>query len=154
MALGSVGGPGSEAGAVVLSLGLGLTVLAAVGQIDNNLRGAIARDLPGKAPSFFFVDLQKDQMPGFLQRVEGDPTVSRVDQAPMLRGIITRINDQPARDVAGEHWVLEGDRGVSYATDLPDRTRLTAGQWWDAGYDGPPLVSFAAEEAEETHWEA
>ena len=148
-ALAAIGGPGTTAGPVLLSLGLGLSVLATVGQIDGNLRGAIARDLPGKAPSFFFVDLQKDQMPGFLERVEGDPAVSELDQAPMLRGIITRINDQPARDVVGEHWVLEGDRGITYATKLPERTRLTAGQWWDDGYDGPPLVSFSAEEAEE-----
>ena len=30
---------------MILSLGLGLTVLAAVGQIDQNLRGAIERVL-------------------------------------------------------------------------------------------------------------
>ena len=64
LALGAVGGPGGEAPSVVLSLGLGLTVLAAVGQIDANLRGAIARDLPEVAPSYFFVDIQNDQMRG------------------------------------------------------------------------------------------
>jgi putative ABC transport system permease protein len=65
LALGSAGGPGSEAPAVVLSLGLGLTVLAAVGQIDTNLRDAIARDLPEVAPSFFVVDIQNDQLAAF-----------------------------------------------------------------------------------------
>jgi len=148
-ALAAIGGPGSSTGPVVLSLGLGLSVLAAVGQIDANLRGAIARDLPGRAPAFFFVDIQKDQMPEVLARLQGDPAVSRVEHAPMLRGIITRINDRPAEEVAGHHWVLEGDRGVSYADALPDRTRITAGQWWGAGYDGPPQLSFAAGEAAE-----
>ena len=51
LALGAVGGPGFEATAVVLSLGLGLTVLAAVGQIDANMRAAISRDLPERATS-------------------------------------------------------------------------------------------------------
>jgi putative ABC transport system permease protein len=148
-ALGAIGGPRTTAAPVMLSLGLGLSVLATVGQIDGNLRGAIARDLPGKAPSFFFVDLQKDQMPGFLDRVEGDPAVSRVDQAPMLRGIITQINGQPAREVAGDHWVLEGDRGITYAATLPERTKLMEGSWWDEAYTGPPQISFAAEEAAE-----
>lgn len=148
-ALAAIGGPGSSAGAVVLSLGLGLSVLAAIGQIDRNLRGAIARDLPAQAPAFFFVDIQKDQMPGFLDRLQGDPGVGRIDHAPMLRGIISEINGRPAREVAGGHWVLEGDRGVSYAGALPDRTTLTAGTWWGEGYDGPPQVSFAAEEAAE-----
>lgn len=148
-ALGAISGPREEAISVVLSLGLGLSILAAVGQIDGNLRGAIARDLPSVAPSYFFVDIQKDQMPGYLERLNNDPTVSRIDSAPMLRGIITQINGLPASEVAGDHWVLEGDRGITYSTELPDNTRLLAGEWWDADYTGPPLVSFAAEEAEE-----
>jgi len=148
-ALGAIGGPGNTAGPVMLALGLGLSVLAAVGQIDGNLRRAIAADLPERAPSFFFVDLQKDQMEWFLDRLENDPGVARVDHAPMLRGIIARINDRPAREVAPGHWVVEGDRAVSYAESLPARTTLTAGDWWGAGYTGPPQLSFAAEEAAE-----
>ncbi|MEM9248482.1 MAG: FtsX-like permease family protein [Pseudomonadota bacterium] len=149
LALGAVGGPGGATASVVLSLGLGLTVLACVGQIDANLRAAIARDLPEVAPSYFFVDIQPDQIDGFLARVEGDDAVSRVDTAPMLRGIITQINGQPARDVAGEHWVLDGDRGVTYAESPGARTTITEGTWWEMDYTGPPQVSFAAEEAEE-----
>jgi putative ABC transport system permease protein len=88
-------------------------------------------------------------MDWFLDRLEGDPGVSRVDHAPMLRGIISRINDRPAREVAPGHWVVEGDRAVSYAETLPERTTLTAGAWWGEGYTGPPQLSFAAEEAAE-----
>jgi putative ABC transport system permease protein len=146
-ALGAVGGPGSEATSVVLSLGLGLAVLAAVGQIDSNLRAAIQRDLPTVAPSYFFVDIQPDQLQPFLDRVAPDPAVSRVDTAPMLRGIITRINGQRAQDVAGDHWVIQGDRGVTYTTTAPPPEEIVAGRWWPDDYDGPPLIAFAAEEA-------
>ncbi|MCF6445560.1 ABC transporter permease [Nereida sp. MMG025] len=149
LALGAIGGPKEQATSVVLSLGLGLSVLAAVGQIDGNLRSAIERDLPDVAPSYFFVDIQNDQLEGFRARLDGDAAVSRVDSAPMLRGIITQINGRPAREVAGGHWVLEGDRGVTYTNALPENTRVTAGQWWPEDYTGPPQISFAAEEAEE-----
>ncbi|AXI43463.1 ABC transporter permease [Sulfitobacter sp. SK011] len=148
-ALAAISGPGEGAGAVVLSLGLGLSVLAAVGQIDGNLRNAISGNLPDVAPSYFFVDIQKDQMPGYTERLENDPAVSRIDSAPMLRGVITQINDTPAREVAGNHWVVRGDRGVTYAAAPDPDATLTAGEWWDADYDGPPLISFATEEAEE-----
>ncbi|MDM8168144.1 FtsX-like permease family protein [Roseovarius sp.] len=148
-ALAAIGGPGSTAGPVVLSLGLGLSVLAAVGQIDQNLRGAIARDLPDQAPSFFFVDIQKDQIGPVLDRLETDPGVSRIDNAPMLRGILSRINGQPASEVAGEHWVVQGDRGITYADAVPSRTTIVDGDWWGEGYEGEPQVSFAAEEAAE-----
>ncbi|MEM6564376.1 MAG: FtsX-like permease family protein [Pseudomonadota bacterium] len=148
-ALTAISGPREGAVSVVLSLGLGLSVLSAVGQIDGNLRAAITGNLPEVAPSYFFVDIQKDQMDGYRARLAEDPAVRRVDAAPMLRGIITRINGQPAAETAGDHWVLQGDRGVTYAEEMPDNTRLTAGDWWPANYDGPPLISFAAEEAEE-----
>lgn len=148
-ALAAIGGPREEATAVILSLGLGLSVLAAVGQIDWNLRSAIDRDLPQIAPSYFFVDIQPDQIDGFLARLDADAAVSEVQSAPMLRGVLTQINGRPAREVAGDHWVVRGDRGVTYAAAPPPDTTVTAGQWWPADYDGPPQVSFAREEAEE-----
>lgn len=148
-ALSAMSGTREGAASIVLSLGLGLSVLAAVGQIDGNLRNAITGNLPEVAPSYFFVDIQRDQIDGFLSRLENDPAVSDVQSAPMLRGIITRINGRPAAEKAPGHWVLEGDRGVTYAEDMPESTRLTEGAWWPADYTGPPLISFAAEEAEE-----
>ena len=148
-ALDAIGARRGAVAPVMLSLGLGLSVLAAIGQIDGNLRAAISRDLPEVAPSYFFVDIQKDQMPGFRARLDDDPAVARVESAPMLRGIITKIDGRPAAEVAGDHWVLQGDRGVTYSAAPPEDAEITAGAWWPADYDGPPLVSFAAEEAAE-----
>ena len=52
-------------------------------------------------------------------------------------------------EAAGPHWVLNGDRGVTYAESPPEGTVITEGDWWPVGYAGPPLVSFAAEEGRE-----
>lgn len=149
LAMAAVGGPRAGTVQVVLGLGLGLSVLAAVGQIDTNLRAAISRDLPERAPSFFFVDIQPDQIGPFREVMAANPAVSRTETAPMLRGVITLINGRDAREVAGNHWVVRGDRGLTYADAMPEGTQITAGQWWPAGYSGPPQVSFAAEEAAE-----
>lgn len=149
LALAAIGAPRAETLQVVLALGLGLSVLAAVGQIDSNLRAAIARDLPSRAPAYFFVDIQPAQIDAFRARITGNPAVTRMESAPMLRGMLTRINGRDAREVAGNHWVVQGDRGITYADALPEGTRVVAGQWWPEGFDGPPQVSFAAEEAAE-----
>lgn len=149
LALASVGAPRAETVQVVLALGLGLSVLAAVGQIDSNLRSAIQRDLPQKAPSFFFVDIQPDQIDPFLALLRANPAVTEVESAPMMRGVVSRINGEDAMKVAGNHWVVRGDRGITYADALPEGTKVVAGKWWPLGYDGPPQISFAAEEAEE-----
>ena len=149
LAFGAIGSRDGEATSVVLSLGLGLTVLAAIGQIDGNLRSSFSDDLPDVAPSYFFVDIQPDQIDGFRGRLDGDNAVNRVDSAPMLRGIITRINDIPAQEFAQGHWVVRGDRGVTYSDAQPDNTEITEGTWWPEGYAGPPQISFAEEEAHE-----
>ncbi len=149
LALASIGARGGESTSVVLSLGLGLAVLAAIGQIDGNLRRAFNAELPAVAPSYFFVDIQPDQIAGFRDSLAGNPAVTKVESAPMLRGIITRINDQDADDVAGGHWVVRGDRGITYADALPEGTTLTAGEWWAEDGSGEPQISFAAEEAAE-----
>lgn len=146
-ALAAIGAPRGETVAVILSLGLGLSVLAAVGQVDQGLRGAITRDLPAEAPAYFVLDIQPDQLDPFLAAARAIPGVSKVETTPMLRGVITKINDRNAREVAGEHWVLRGDRGVTYA-ETP-REKVTAGEWWPADYAGAPQVSVSAKEAEE-----
>ena len=149
LALNAIGARSGETTSVVLSLGLGLAVLSAVGQIDGNLRASFADELPEVAPSYFFVDIQPDQIDGFRARLENDPAVRQADTAPMLRGIITKINGLPAEEVAAGHWVVRGDRGVTYAATLETPSELTEGTWWAADYNGSPLISFAAEEAAE-----
>ena len=151
LALASVGGPGGETAGAVLSLGLGLTVLAAIGQVDFNLRDLIDRELPDRAPAFFFVDIQNDQLEPFLAAARGVEGVRSIETAPMLRGVITALDGVPARDAEieeGGGWVLRGDRGVTYAAGRPEDVELVDGAWWPADYDGPPLLSFSAEHAD------
>jgi len=148
-ALASVSGPGEATASVILALGLGLSVLSSVGQIDGNLRDAIRQDLPKVAPSYFFVDIQKSQMPTFLSLMDQEDAVSKVETAPMLRGVVSQINGRPAQEVAGDHWVVRGDRGLTYAETLPENSKLVAGEWWPENYSGENQISFAAEEAEE-----
>ncbi|MGF1447112.1 MAG: ABC transporter permease [Pikeienuella sp.] len=156
LALTAVAGPGGDTAGTVLSLGLGLTVLAAIGQVDHNLRGLVDDELPDRAPAFFFIDIQNAQLPAFLQILERIDGVESVETAPMLRGVVTQLNGVPAQraeiDPEGA-WILRGDRGVSYAATPPEGTELLAGDWWPAEHNGPPLVSFSAEHAAELRLE-
>jgi putative ABC transport system permease protein len=152
LAFGAVGGPGGETAGVVLSLGLGLAVLAAVGQIDFNLRHVIDAELPAKAPAFFFIDVQNEQLDGFLDAARAGEGVTGIETAPMLRGFITRLDGVPADEARidpAAGWVLRGDRGVSYGVAPPPGAVLTEGEWWPEDYHGEPLVSFSDEEGRE-----
>ena len=115
-ALSAITGPKEGAIIVILSIGIGLSVLSSIGQIGGNIRTSIQQDLPDVAPSYFFIDIQKSQMPEFRQIMETDKDVTSFDEAPMIRGIISRINGMPAKKYAGDHWVLRGDRGLTYSS--------------------------------------
>ncbi|MBV9812168.1 MAG: ABC transporter permease, partial [Acetobacteraceae bacterium] len=54
--------PGAATPLMLVSLGLGLSTLAAVALIEGNVQREITDQMPANAPSFFFVDIQNDQV--------------------------------------------------------------------------------------------
>ena len=118
---------------------------AAVALIQGNLRRQVLEQLPERAPSFFFIDIQNDQMDQFRALLAANPGVRDMQEVPSLRGRIVAVNGVPADRVAATPdtaWALRGDRGLTYAARPPPGTRLVAGAWWPSDYAGPPLVSF------------
>ncbi len=152
LALGNIHRPGALTPSVVLSLGLGLTLLATLALIDGNLRRQIANNLPEVAPNFFFVDIQSSEVENFTALVEAQAPDGELLRVPMLRGRITALNGVDVREIEPPPegaWVLRGDRGITYSWEKPESSTLTEGTWWPADYDGEPLVSFTAEEGAE-----
>lgn len=139
--------PGAATPLMLVSLGLGLSAVSAVALIEGNVRREVADQLPATAPSFFFVDIQTDQLARFETLARAEPGVSEVRQMPTLRARLVAVNGVPADQVRASpetRWALRGDRGLTYAASPPEGTRIVAGTWWPADYRGPPLVSFDA----------
>ncbi len=151
MALANIHRPGAMTPSVVLSLGLGLAVLVTLTLIDSNLRGELHHNLPGETPSFYFLDVSSAQIDGFREFLADNAPNARIVAAPMMRGRFVRIGETPAEQVKAKEnaaWVLEGDRGVTYAPAPPEGSEVTAGRWWPQDYAGPPLVSMDEEIAD------
>jgi putative ABC transport system permease protein len=139
--------PNAPTAPVLTAIGAGLTVLVAVTLIDANLRAQIVQRLPQSAPAFFFLDIQQDQRSEFDTVVAAVAGVGEVRRVPMLMGRITKIDGVPVEQatVAPETaWALRGDRTLTYAATAPAGSRIDAGAWWPAKYEGPPLISFDA----------
>ncbi|WP_342240443.1 ABC transporter permease [Inquilinus sp. OTU3971] len=151
LALANLHRPGAPTPQIVLSLGLGLTVLAAIALIQGNMDRQIRDTLPDQAPSFFFVDVQKSQKQPFDALIQGTPGAADLAEVPSLRGRIAAVNGVPADkavvDPSKSSW-LRGDRGVTYAAAIPPKDTLLQGQWWPADYDGPPQISVYKDVAE------
>lgn len=152
LAIGALHRPGAATTSILLSLGLGLAVLATLAEIEANLSRVLTERLPEDAPAFFFVDIQPDQLPAFMEAVRGVPGTSALRTVPNLRGRITQVNGVPAEKAsvaAGSQWAMRGDRGLTFALDPPEGSTVIAGRWWPRDYKGPPLISFDARIAED-----
>ena len=152
LAIANIHRPGALTPSVVLSLGLGLSLLVTVVEIDGNLHRQFAAELPEKAPSFFFIDIPSADAESFDAFVRNHAPGSLLQRVPMLRGRIVAANRVKAEDLKpgeGSAWVLRGDRGITYAAALPPGSRLVAGAWWPADYSGPPLVSLERKTADD-----
>lgn len=152
LAIGNIYRPGALTPSVVLSLGLGLTLMVAIALIDGNLRRQVTENIPAQAPDFFFVDIQNNDIGDFTKLVSGIVPDGKLTSGPMLRGRIVAFNGTNVRDMTippEAAWVLRGDRGITFADKVPENSTLTEGEWWPENYSGEPLVSFAEREGKE-----
>jgi putative ABC transport system permease protein len=150
LGLGNMHRPGAALPSVVLSLGIGLTVLVAVSLVEANMARQVKETMPADAPAFFFIDIQPNQVAPFEETVRAVPGAGAIERVPHLRGRIVKLNGVSPEDmkIAREsEWVVRGDRGVTYSATPPEGATIVAGEWWPADYQGPPLVSFDADAA-------
>jgi len=139
---------GSPATSVLFSLGLGLTALVMIALVQANLGDLVNGSLPEKAPAFFFLDIQPDQVDSFEKRLASLAAVSRIERYPTLRGRITAIKGIPvehAKIAPNVQWAVRGDRFLSYASKLPEGSKLAAGNWWSADHQGAPEISLTSD---------
>jgi putative ABC transport system permease protein len=154
LAIANIHRPGALTPSVVISLGLGLAVLVTVTQIDGNLRQQFAASLPEHAPSFYFIDIPSAQAGNFTSFLKEQAPNANIESVPMLRGRIVAANGVRAEELkpgVDAAWVLQSDRGLTYATDVPRGSKVVEGEWWSADYSGPPLVSLEKKIAEGLH---
>ena len=142
--------PGNLTNALVLSLGLGLTVFVMIGMIEYNFSQKLADNISDETPSFFFLDIQADQKDAFAETISELPSAENLQMTPQLRGRIMQVNGTPAEEALvneEDSWVIRGDRGFTYTDTLPGNSEVISGEWWPADYDGAPIVSVSQDVA-------
>lgn len=139
--------PGSVTSSVIVSLGLGLTVLVAIALIQGNIARQVDERLPDAAPSFFFLDIQPSQVAAFDKTVAGIEGIGALQRVPTIRGRIVKIAGTPVDQVQihpNSAWAVRGDRALTFADRPFENAIIVAGEWWPPDYTGPPLISLDA----------
>lgn len=151
MALKNLARPHAMTTSFSLSLGLSLTLMAALGIIAANFYQQLRYSPPEEAPDFFLVDIQPHQYEAFRDDINSRTGVDTLELMPMIRGRITELNGKPLTAEMVDpkvRWALQGERGITFSDTPPDNNGITEGEWWPKNYAGEPLVSFGDELAE------
>jgi putative ABC transport system permease protein len=148
LALGNIGGPGSLTRPIVLSLGAGLSLLVGVALANTAIVAEFVERLPANAPTYYVLDITKSEWPAFTEAVRKQQPQAQILDAPMLRGRLVELAGKPVEQMKAPpeaQWVLNGDRGLSFADEVPQGSKVVTGTWWGRDYAGEPLVSFEVE---------
>ena len=142
--------PGAATGRLAVSLGLGLTLLVTLAGTASSVLAEIDTSIPRRAPALFLVDIPRAQEQRFRDMAGREVPGAELRLVPSLRGPVTAVNGVRVADmkqIPEGAWILRGDRGLTFASELPPGNRIVAGQWWPRNYRGPPLVSIDVDAA-------
>ncbi len=142
--------PGAQTSALVVALGLSLTLFVTLAGIQTSLTAEIDQSVPKVAPNLFILDVPSGQDAALTDLVRGQEAKAELNIVPALRGTVVAVKGTRVADLgetADGAFLLRGERGVTYSAVLPEGSELTAGTWWAADYAGPPMVSLDAEQA-------
>jgi putative ABC transport system permease protein len=138
--------PGSITRSVLLSLGLGVSLMVALALVALNFHRQLNYDRAQDMPAFFLIDILPQYQAPMIADMKAIPGVSEIEVMPMLRGRIVKINGK-AIDVESidpsYRWVVENERGLTYANKVPRGNTITEGTWWPTDHQGKALVSLA-----------
>jgi len=147
LALGNLHRGGAPTGAVVMALGLTLTLLVALDGIERAAGAHVATTLPRTAPDLVLFSVPKDRAEDLRGAMDGWDGLHAKRIMPFLHARVSAIGGVAVRDLnipASLNWVVRGDRGVSFASAMPEGSTLTAGTWWTAQEASQPLLSVDA----------
>jgi putative ABC transport system permease protein len=151
--LANVARRGRASAVQVVAFGLGITVLLLLTLVRTDLLEGWRRTLDENAPNHFMINIQPDERESIANifRDEAIP-VPRFD--PLVRARMSTINGTSVKELEypdeGGQWFANREQNLSFAAELSDSNEILEGDWWPAGYSGPPLVSVEEEVAMET----
>ncbi len=151
LALANLHRPGAQTAALIVALGLALTLFVTLAGIETSLDAEIRQVVPKKAPAQIVLDIPAADQARFRAIALRQAPEAELNIVPVLRGTITAYGGRRVADLEQlpeGAWFLRGERGVTYSATLPEGSDLVAGRWWPKDYRGPPLVSLDAEAAD------
>ncbi len=150
--LANVARRGRDSTVQVVAFGLGLTVLLLLTFVRTDLLAGWQQTLDEDAPNHFLINIQPTERADIAAIFQAN-NIAAPEFVPLVRARMTTINgeDVKTRDYPTEdgRWQANREANLTWAENLSSSNELVAGDWWEPGYSGAPLVSVEEEAARE-----
>jgi putative ABC transport system permease protein len=146
-ALGNVVRPGGHTAGILVAIGISAMVIVTVSLVERALLRQIGETRPLDAPTFFFIDLQPDQIDGFATLI-GERTGRMPEITPLVRSRLHAVNGEAVRideerdqqdrrdegkDERRKQWYLSREYVLTFLDQLPKGNEIVHGAWWRPG---------------------
>ncbi|MBI1822376.1 MAG: FtsX-like permease family protein [Nitrospirae bacterium] len=130
--------PGQFAQSVILSIGLGITVICAVLIIGTGLFQQVSDNIPVNAPTFFFIDIQKSQKEAFeallVRRSRQMGFKDTHEMVPIVRSRLQAVGSIPVKELKNnEAWYFQREYVLTSQKEPPYENKIVKGAWWSPG---------------------
>ncbi len=129
---------------VLITLGLGTTLLLSLGLIGFNLKKEISKSIPNLAPDYFFIGLQNNQKLEFINFIKSKDSLAVINSMPMVSVKLIKINNiDPINYIDRfneSFWFINNDRRISWSDNPPLNNPITKGKWWENNQNEEELL--------------
>lgn len=148
--------PGSHAAAIVLALGVGVTMVLSIYVMQRSLMREVQTETPKDVPNMIFLNLQGPDAPNFQAFLRNNPdVVNAPDPIPMVRGRLVKIDGKGKEELSltqSEERMFTGQMTSTFSATVPAGSEVAQGKWWsEADWKAEPLVSVEQDAAERLH---
>ncbi len=117
----------------IIAIAITFFSLALIQTLRDDLVSSWQSKVPENAPNFFAINLFAADRPAFLAELR-DKNISHSPLYPIVRGRLSAINGEPAREYASKEKVsrdnsLNRDLSLTWSAELPADNTIISGQW-------------------------
>jgi putative ABC transport system permease protein len=142
-ALGNIQRPGGQTLGVMVSIGVGVMVILAIALLERALVRQVSDNRPADSPTFFFIDIQPDQAPAFMDLVHRRTGDIATELTPLVRARLLSVNGRKVqaapeaeerpeqnREEKRKSWYASRDYVLTFLDRLPKDNTIVKGVWW------------------------
>ena len=120
---------------VIMTMGLGLTVLFFLGILSSNINKELNSSIPKNAPHYFFLGIQPNELDLFSEQILEIDAEAKKIVMPMISARIEKINNREPKEIIDKNnrsfWFINGERRISWSKEPPANNPIMNGKWWD-----------------------